>query len=102
MAFGLSTGTLLTIGGGLLGGLAGSQGQGGGTTSSTTAPWKPQQKYLKAGFAGAQNAYNNANQMGAYGGQRVAGLNPFQPAFKYFCWGFQGAVVLLVVPPPCP
>ena len=37
MAFGLSTGTLLTIGGGLLGGLAGSQGQGGGTTSSTTA-----------------------------------------------------------------
>lgn len=66
------------IGASVLGGLAGSQGSGGGTTTSSSNPWEPQQDYLKYGFGSAKDALGNALQNPVYNGQRVAGLNPFQ------------------------
>lgn len=33
--------------GGLLGGLAGSQSQGGGTQTTQSSPWGPQQPYVR-------------------------------------------------------
>lgn len=66
------------IGASVLGGLAGSQGSGGGTTTSQSNPWEPQQDYLKYGFSSAKDALGNALQNSTYTGPRVAGLNPFQ------------------------
>lgn len=72
------TGTVAAVGGGaLLGGLAGSQEQGGGTQTQTSEPWGPQQPYLTYGFEQAKNAYQNASANPVFQGQRVAALNPF-------------------------
>lgn len=93
MAFGLSAGAALAVGVGgsaLLGGIAGSKKQGGGTTNSTSNPWEPQQQYLVDGFSGAQSAYDDATAMGTYSGQRVAGLNPYQTQGADFTGGFAG------------
>ena len=67
----------IAAGGALLGGLAGSQEQGGGTQSTTSAPWEAQQPYLTYGFEQAKDLYGKASQNPVYQGQRVAGLNPF-------------------------
>lgn len=68
------------LGASALGGLAGAMGGKAKTTTQTgsSGPWQPQQQYLTYGFGQAQDALNNAMGMGTYGGQRVAGLNPFQ------------------------
>lgn len=71
----ISTGAAI-LGSSVIGALAGSQQQGGSTTTNT--PWKAQRPFLKDGFGYAKDAYQNASGMGAYTGQRVAGLNPFQ------------------------
>lgn len=72
----------LTIGLGTaaLGAVGGAMGGKDKTTTQTgtSGPWAPQQDYLKYGFGQAQDAYNAANGLGTYSGQRVAGLNPFQ------------------------
>lgn len=72
----------LTIGLGAaaIGGIGGAMGGKDKTTTQTgtSAPWDPQQQYLKYGFGQAQNAYDAANGLGTFQGQRVAGLNPFQ------------------------
>lgn len=62
----------------VIGGIMGAGGTEGGTTTTTSAPWAAQQPYLQSGFEQAQNAYNSASGMGAYTGQRQAGLNDFQ------------------------
>lgn len=68
------------LGAAALGGLGGAMGGKAKTTTQTgtSGPWDPQQQYLKYGFGQAQDAYNAANGMGTFSGQRVAGLNPFQ------------------------
>jgi hypothetical protein len=71
----ISTGVM--AGSALLGGMGGGEAQQQ-TQSSTSAPWEPQQDYLKYGFSSAKDALGNALNMGTYGGPRVAGLNPFQ------------------------
>lgn len=67
------------LGGAVLGGIGGSQKQGASTTStsSSSAPWQPQQQYLTSGFANARTALDNALANPVYQGQRVADLNPF-------------------------
>jgi hypothetical protein len=74
---GLETAAAVGLGGAVLGGLGGAMGSKQ-TQSSTSAPWAPQQDYLKYGFSQAKDAVGNALNMGTYGGQRVAALNPFQ------------------------
>ena len=51
--------------------ISGGKGSGGSTTSSN-APWGPQQGYLENGFANAQNNYNSAQSQGPYPGQFYA------------------------------
>lgn len=72
--------SVITGGAALLGGLGGSQGSGGGTTtqSATRAPWEPQQDYLTYGFGQAKDALGNALKNPVYTGQRVADLNPYR------------------------
>jgi hypothetical protein len=67
----------LVGGGALLGGLAGSQSKGGGTTTSVSEPWKVQQPFLQYGFEQAKDATGSALANPVYQGQRVAGLNPY-------------------------
>lgn len=62
----------------VIGGIMGAGGTEGGTTTTTNEPWAAQQPFLQSGFQQAQNAYNTASGMGAYTGQRQAGLNDFQ------------------------
>lgn len=45
------------------------------STTSTSAPWGPQQDYLKTGFRWAEDAFLN-NRPKVYPGQRVAGFAP--------------------------
>lgn len=72
----ISTGAAI-LGSAAIGALGGSKKSGGGTTTTTSTPWAPQQPYLESGFGYAQDAYNNALNMGAYTDPRVAGLNPY-------------------------
>lgn len=72
--------TAALIGGGaLLGGLMGSKNKTT-TSTSSSAPWEPQQQYLKYGFGEGQDAYNAAKALGTYQGDRVADMNPYQTA----------------------
>lgn len=81
--------TAVALGAGaLMGGLAGSQEQGGGTQTQTSQPWGPQQEYLTYGFGQAKNAYQNASQNPVYQGQRVAGLNPFSSNIANMVGGY--------------
>lgn len=64
--------------GALLGGLAGSQSKGGGTTTQTSQPWEVQQPYLQYGFEQGKTAAGNALANPVYQGQRVASLDPIQ------------------------
>lgn len=63
--------------GALLGGLAGSQSKGGGTTTQTSKPWEVQQPYLQYGFEQGKTAAGNALANPVYQGDRVAAMNPF-------------------------
>ena len=67
----------LVGGGALLGGLAGSQSKGGGTTTQTSKPWEVQQPYLEYGFEQGKTAAGNALANPVYQGQRVAEMNPY-------------------------
>lgn len=73
----IGTGTALALGGAVLGGIAGSQKKGGGTTTQTSQPWQVQQPYLQYGFEQAKDAAGNALANPVYQGQRVADMNPF-------------------------
>lgn len=70
--------TALAAGGAVLGGLAGSQSSGGGTTTQTRAPWEAQQPFLTYGFDQAKQYTQSALDNPVYQGQRVAGLTPEQ------------------------
>lgn len=81
--------TALAVGGGaLLGGLMGSQKQGGGTQTQTSAPWEPQQPYLTYGFGQAKKLYQDAAQNPVYQGQRVADLNPYSTNIANLVGGY--------------
>lgn len=70
--------TAVALGAGaLMGGLAGSQEQGGGTQTQTSEPWGPQQPYLTYGFGQAKDLYQQAAKNPVYQGNRVADLNPY-------------------------
>jgi len=45
---------------------------------NANAPWSAAQPYISGQFGNAQTALQNAQNMGVYGGERVAGLNPYQ------------------------
>lgn len=48
------------------------------TSSSTSAPWQPQQSYLTGAFADAQKNYDTTMAQGAYSGNYVAPTNTNQ------------------------
>ena len=73
----IATGTALALGGAVLGGIAGSQSKGGGTTTQTSKPWEVQQPYLQYGFEEGKTAAGNALANPVYQGQRVAEMNPY-------------------------
>lgn len=75
-------------GGALLGGLAGSQEQGGGTQTQTSQPWSEQIPYLTYGFGQAKDLYQQAAQNPVYQGQRVAALNPFSSNIANMVGGY--------------
>jgi len=52
---------------------------GGGTTTAKIEPWKPAQDYIKTGMEGALDWYQGGSA-GAYPGQTVAQMNPWQMA----------------------
>lgn len=85
---GIETG--LAVGGAVLGGLAGSQSKGGGTTTETRTPWSEQQPYLKYGFEQGRTATENALANPVYQGQRVAAMTPEQQALINQATGFAG------------
>lgn len=62
--------------GGVLGGASGGSDQKGATT--TTAPWKAQQPYLKTGFNAAAGLYGQYADTPYYQGQMYAGMNGMQ------------------------
>jgi len=70
--------TAIIGGASLMGGLAGSQSQGGGTSTATSEPWATQQPFLTYGFEQAKTAAGNALANPVFQGQRVAGLTPLQ------------------------
>lgn len=72
--------TAISAAGSLIGGIAGSQESGGGTTQETrvTEPWAPQQPYLQYGFQQGRSATEQALANPVYQGQRVAALTPLQ------------------------
>ena len=78
----------LVGGGALLGGLAGSQSKGGGTTTQTSKPWEVQQPYLQYGFEQGQNAAGNALANPVYQGQRVTGLTDAQTQAMGYANGY--------------
>jgi hypothetical protein len=81
----------IMAGGALLGGIAGGQKSGGGTTTQVSEPWAPQQPFLTYGFDQAKSLYGQAAQNPAYTGQRVAGLTPEQQALIGQGTGFGGS-----------
>lgn len=60
---------------GILDSVGSMLGLGGEVGRTESSPWGPQQQYLKEGFAGAQDLYQQGPQQ-YYGGQTVAGINP--------------------------
>lgn len=84
--------TAISVGGSLIGGLAGSQESGGGTREETrvSAPWEPQQPYLTYGFEQGKTATEQALANPVYQGQRVAGLTPLQQQMMNQAGGFAG------------
>jgi hypothetical protein len=60
-----------------------SDQQAAGQAANNNAPWQQAQPYVLNGYSDAENFLNNATAMGtngAYNGERVAGLNPYQTA----------------------
>lgn len=67
-----------SIVGGLLGGASGGSNQTTGQTTGSTAPWKPQQPFLKTGFQSAAGLYGQYMDAPWYQGQLYAGMNGMQ------------------------
>lgn len=69
--------SILSIGAGAIGAIAGGN-QNNATQTSTTTPWKAQQPYLLGGFQDSANVYNALKQQPFYQGDFYAGLNNLQ------------------------
>lgn len=54
-----------------------SSGSGSTTTKTTSAPWGPQQDYLKAGMQRAESLYNSNNEQ-YFPGTTVSDFSPYQ------------------------
>lgn len=64
--------------GGILGGASGGSNQTTSQSNGQTAPWKPQQPYLKTGFQSAAGLYGQYLDAPWYQGQLYAGMNGMQ------------------------
>jgi hypothetical protein len=62
---------------------------GGKDQTTTSAPWKEQQGYLKAGFEDAANVYKGQRGTPGYGGNTFADLTPQQLAAMQGIYGYQ-------------
>lgn len=82
----MSIGNLFSAGANLVSGLLNGGSQ---NTTTTNSPWKPQQGYIRAGFADAANLYAGQRGSPYFGGPTYAGLNPQQMASLGGIYGYQ-------------
>lgn len=83
--FGIDDALIGAVAAPLIGGLIGG---GGSSQTTSSAPWKGQQPFLKAGYGYAQDAFNKARNMGTFSGDRVADMNPFTTSGLNFLGNF--------------